>query len=110
MSKVPSIVTAVFAVAISAASYAHAAPATNEIAGVSGETLTLGSAKRLVGDQLAASGQRMWRPGTAEFDGNGNVRVEIVTLQGIAVAHVLVHANNGMITDARTGAKFGAKG
>ena len=110
MSKVPSIVTAVFAVALTATSYAHAGPAPTEIAGVSGETLTLGSAKHLVADQLAASGQRMWRPGTAEFAGNGDVRVEIVTLQGVAVAHVVVHANNGMITDARTGAKFGAKG
>jgi len=110
MSKIPSIVTAVFAAAISVASYAHAAPVVAEITGVSGEALTLSSAKRLVSDQLAADGRRAMRPGKAEFDGDGNVRVEIVNQDGLAIAHVLVHANNGLITDARTGAKFGAKG
>jgi hypothetical protein len=108
MSKVPAIVTAVFAVALSAASYAHAAPAPTVIAGVSGEPLTLSSARHLVSDQLVANGQRSLRPGNASFD--GNVAVEIVTQQGLPVAHVVVHANNGMITDARTGAKLGAKG
>jgi len=110
MSRIPTIVAAAFAVAISAASYAHAAPAVTEIAGAPGQTLTLTSAKQMVSAQLAANGQRSLRPGSAEFDGDGNVRVEIVSVQGLAVAHVLVHADNGMITDARTGTKLGAKG
>jgi hypothetical protein len=109
MIRFPTMVAAAFAVAITTVAYAHAAPATTEIAGAPGETLTLTNAKQLVSAKLAAAGQRNLRPGHAEFDGAGNVAVDIETLQGLPVSHVLVHADNGMITDARSG-KNGAKG
>jgi hypothetical protein len=109
MIRFPAIVAATFAIAITTAAYAHAAPADAEIAGAPGQTLTLTGAKQMVSAKLAAAGQRNLRPGHAEFDGEGNVSVEIETLQGLPVSHVVVHADNGMVTDARTG-RNGAKG
>ncbi len=52
--------------------------------------LTLTGAKQLVARSLLESGQRMVRVGRAEFDGNGNVVVEVVTIQGVPLRHVLV--------------------
>jgi hypothetical protein len=109
MIRFPTLVAATFAVALSAIAYADAAPAVAQMTGVAGETLTLTSAKQLVSQKLAAEGKRNLRPGSATFDGDGNVAVEIVTLQGLPVSHVVVRADNGMITDARTG-KTAAKG
>ncbi len=113
MIRFPAIVAATFAIAITTAAYAPAALASpapaNEIAGAPGQTLTLTGAKQMVSAKLAAAGQRNLRPGHAEFDGEGNVAVEIETLQGLPVSHVVVHADNGMVTDARTG-RNGAKG
>jgi hypothetical protein len=118
MVRFPTLVAAAFAVCITSAAYA--APATNEMAADLGQTLTLGSAKQMVADNLTlgsakqmvadklkTAGQTSMRPGTAEFDANGDVRVEIVNLQGLAVSHVVVHANNGMITDAASAKKRG---
>jgi hypothetical protein len=105
MVRFPTLVAAAFAVFITANAYA--APATNEIAGELGQTLTLGSAKQMVADKLKAAGQSTMRPGSAEFDADGNVKVEIVNLQGLPVSHVLVHANNGQITDAASAKKRG---
>jgi hypothetical protein len=105
MVRFPTLVAAAFAVCITSAAYA--APATNEMAADLGQTLTLGSAKQMVADKLKTAGQTSMRPGTAEFDANGDVRVEIVNLQGLAVSHVVVHANNGMITDAASAKKRG---
>ena len=108
MVRFPTLVAASFAVIITTAAYAHAAPAVTEIAGDVGQTLTLGGAKQMVAAKLAADGQRTVRPGRAEFDGEGNVKVEIVTLQGLPISHVIVHAVSGMITDANV--KKGARG
>jgi len=105
MVRFPTLVAAAFAVCITGAAYA--APAPNEVAAELGQTLTLGSAKQMVADQLKASGQSTMRPGRAEFDAEGNVKVEIVTLQGLPVSHVLVHANDGKITDAASTKKRG---
>jgi predicted phage tail protein len=105
MVRFPTLVAAVFAVCITTAAYA--APATNEMAAELGQTLTLGSAKQMVADKLKTAGQTTMRPGTAEFDADGNVKVEIVNLQGLPVSHVVVHANNGQITDAASAKKRG---
>ena len=108
MVRFPTVVAATFAVIITATSYAHAAPATTEIAGDLGQPLTLTSAKHMVSDKLAATGQRALQPGHAEFDLDGNVHVDIVNQVGLTVSHVIVHANDGMITDANV--KKGARG
>ena len=105
MVRFPTLIAAAFAVCITTAAYA--APATNEMAAELGQTLTLGSAKQMVADRLKAAGQSTMRPGSAEFDADGNVKVEIVNLQGLPVSHVVVHANNGMITDAASAKKRG---
>ena len=62
--------------------------------------LTLGEAKALVARLLLASGQRMVRVGHAEFDGNGNVVVELTSQEGLPFRHVKV--------DGRTHALVGA--
>ena len=106
MVRFPTLVAAAFTVFITTAAYAHAAPATTEIAADLGQPLTLDSAKKMVGEKLTATGQNMVRPGRAKFDKDGNVIVEIVTLQGeLPVGHMIVHANDGMITDANAGKK-----
>jgi hypothetical protein len=105
MVRFPTLIAAAFAVCITSAAYA--APATNEMAADLGQTLTLSSAKQMVADKLRSAGQNNMRPGAAEFDVNGDVRVEIDTYQGLPVSHVLVHANNGMITDAASTKKRG---
>jgi hypothetical protein len=105
MVRFPTLVATAFAVCITTAAYAHAAPATSEIAGDLGQSLTLTSAKKMVSDKLAASGQRTMQPGHAEFDTDGNVHVDIVNSMGLTVSHVVVHANDGQITDANAGKK-----
>ena len=52
--------------------------------------LTLSDAKALVARSLLDSGQRMVRVGHAEFDSEGNVLVEVVTIQGLPIRHVLI--------------------
>ncbi len=105
MVRFPTVVAAAFAVFITTAAYA--APATSEVTTQLGQSLTLGSAKQMVADKLKAAGQTTMRPGSAEFDADGNVKVEIVNIQGLPVSHVLVHANNGQITDAAATKKRG---
>ena len=105
MVRYPTLIAAGFAIFITTAAYA--APASNNIAADLGQTLTLGSAKQMVADKLKAAGQNTLRPGGAEFDADGNVKVDIVNLQGLPVSHVLVHANDGKITDAAATKKRG---
>jgi hypothetical protein len=106
MIRFPTLVAAAFAVCITSAAYA--APAANEIAAELGQPLTLDSAKQMVAEKLAEAGQRTVRPGRAKFDADGNVVVEVVTLQGeLPVTHMIVHANNGMVTDAASAKKRG---
>jgi hypothetical protein len=89
-----------------------AAPATTTIiADEPGKPLTLTTAKSSVGTWLASVGRgNVLRAGKAEYDGAGNVKVEVDTIQGLPYTHVVVHATDGTITDSRTGALLGAKG
>ena len=52
--------------------------------------LTITEAKAVVSRSLLASGQRMVRVGGAEFDGKGNVVVQLITQEGLPFRHVLV--------------------
>jgi hypothetical protein len=107
MVRFPTLVAAAFAVCITSAAYA--APATNEMAAELGQPLTLTTAKKMVSDKLAAAGQRFVQPGHAEFDSDGNVHVDIVNQTGLTIGHMIVHANDGMVTDANV-SKKGARG
>jgi hypothetical protein len=102
MVRFPTIVTAVFAVFITTAAYA----APTEITADVGQKLTTFSAKEAVRAQIAASGRHDIRPGEAEFVSGGNVDVSIINNAGNVVRHVIVHANDGMITDARSGTAY----
>jgi hypothetical protein len=109
MLRLPNIVATAFSIVIVTAAYAHAAPASSQVTIAQGETLTITSAKQRVTQQLEASGQRDLHPGKAEFDANGNVNVDLVSALGLTVGHVLVHANDGSITNAGAATK-GSKG
>lgn len=71
--------------------------------------LTLTGAKKLVAKILADNGENQLRPGGAKFDRDGNVAVEVVTIQGIAVRHVVVDAKTGGVAYAGTGAPLAKK-
>jgi hypothetical protein len=66
--------------------------------------LTITAAKHQVTDWLNASGNSVLHAGQAEFDRQGNVKVEVDNASGQPYTHVLVHAADGTITDARSGA------
>ena len=61
-----------------------------QIVAESASPLTITEAKAVVARSLLASGQRMVRVGGAEFDGKGNVVVQLVTQEGLPFRHVLV--------------------
>jgi hypothetical protein len=75
--------------AIATPSHAIAAEAPQIVAEET-SALTITEAKSVVARSLLTSGQRMIRVGRAEFDGNGNVVVELVTQEGLPFRHVLV--------------------
>lgn len=102
MVRLPTIVTAVFAVFITTAAYAAPTEVTADV----GQKLTTFSAKEAVRAQLAAAGRHDVRPGEASFVSGGNVDVSIVNANGVVMRHVIVHANDGLITDARSGAAY----
>lgn len=88
-----------------------ASPTSMLIADEPAKPLTLASAKASVTSWIASVGRgNALRAGKAVFDGAGNVNVELVSIEGLPLGHVLVHATDGRITDARTGAVLGAKG
>jgi len=91
---------------------AVAAPAVTQIAASEqgAETLTLSGAKQIVTHRLAELGKTNLRAGRAEFAKDGNVSVEILTLQGITVDHVRVDAKSGQVTNAHTGAPLAMNG
>jgi len=62
---------------------------------------TLSSAKQAVTRWLADNGERQLRAGRAEFDGNGNIAVEVVTLQGIPVRHFTVDGKTRAVAVAQ---------
>jgi hypothetical protein len=102
MVRFPTIVTAAFAVFITTTAYA----APTEITADVGQKLTTYSAKEAVRAQLEAAGRHDVRPGEASFVSGGNVDVSIVNSSGNVLRHVIVHANDGMITDARSGTAY----
>jgi hypothetical protein len=68
---------------------------------------TLTSAKQAVTRWLADNGERQLRAGRAEFDGNGNIAVEVVTLQGMPVRHVTVDGKTRAVAVAQVTKKGG---
>jgi hypothetical protein len=101
MVRFSTVVTAAFAVFITTAAYAQP----TEITADAGQKLTLYSAKEAVRAQLEVAGRHDIRPGDAAFVSGGDVDVAIVTNNNLVVRHVIVHANGGQITDARTTSK-----
>ncbi len=51
---------------------------------------------------LLESGQRTVRVGHAEFDTAGNVVVEVVTIQGVPLRHVLVNGKTHRFAAVKT--------
>jgi hypothetical protein len=97
--------------AVTFAGAAMAAPAaTTVIAADAAQPLTLTAAKQIVARRLAETGKSKLRPGRAEFDGDGNVSVEIVNIGGLPISHVLVNAKSGQVTDSRTGTPLSMRG
>jgi hypothetical protein len=86
--------------AIAMPSHAVAAEAPQIVAEESG-ALTITEAKTVVARQLLASGQRMVRVGKAEFDGNGNVVVQLVTQEGLPFRHVVVDGRTHALVAAQ---------
>jgi hypothetical protein len=111
MKIVTSALAAAFLfVPLGIAAHPVAAAETLRIAEDNGGTaLTLTGAKQAVARFLADSGQHQLRIGSAAFDREGNVMVEIVSIQGIPLRHVVVDAKSGAIADARTGASLQKK-
>jgi hypothetical protein len=68
---------------------------------------TLTSAKQAVTRWLADNGERQLRAGRAEFNGDGNVAVEVVTLQGIPVQHFIVDGKTRAVAVAQAARKGG---
>lgn len=84
------------------ANVASAEPSANTlIAQDTAKPLTIAAAKKQVDAWLSATGHGALRASKGEFDGQGNVKVEVVNPSGTPYTHVLVHANDGAITDAR---------
>ena len=70
-----------------------------------GQPLTLARARQLVAQRLADNGERQLRVGRVEFDRDGNVAVEVVSIQGIAMRHVVVDAKTGQVAAAQPAKK-----
>jgi hypothetical protein len=87
--------------AVATPSHSLAAQAPQVIAADQAGALTLSDAKALVARSLLESGQRMVRVGHAEFDGNGNVVVELVTQEGLPFRHVLVDGKTHELVAAK---------
>ena len=86
--------------AIAAPSHAIAAEMSRIEAENSG-ALTITEAKTVVARSLLASGQRMVRVGNAEFDGKGNVIVQLVTQEGLPFRHVTVDGRTHALVAAQ---------
>jgi hypothetical protein len=66
---------------------------------------TLTSAKQAVTRWLAENGERQLRTGRAEFDGNGNITVEVVNVQGVPVRHFIVNGKTRSVAVAQAAKK-----
>lgn len=87
--------------------WADAAPATapQTIERTEDGPLTLTRARQIVDRSLRDHGERMLRAGRSEFVGNGDVRVEIVSLQGVPYRTVIVDGRTRAIIAARAQGK-----
>lgn len=86
--------------AVSMPSHAIAAEAPQVIA-EEASALTIGEAKALVARSLLDIGQRMVRVGHAEFDGNGNVVVQLVSQEGLPLRKVVVDGKTHTLVAAQ---------
>jgi hypothetical protein len=68
---------------------------------------TLTSAKQAVTRWLVDNGERQLRAGSAEFDGNGNIAVEVVNIQGLPVRHFVVDGKTRAVAVAQMSRKGG---
>ena len=84
-----------------APSHALAAEAPQVIAENEASPLTIAEAKALVAHSLLDIGQRMVRVGHAEFDGNGNVEVQLVSQEGIPFRRVVVDGKTHTLVAAK---------
>ncbi len=87
--------------AITAPSHALAAETQQVIAVDAASPLTIAEAKALVARSLLDIGQRMVRVGHAEFDGNGNVVVQLVSQEGLPLRRVLVDGKTHTLVAAQ---------
>jgi hypothetical protein len=83
--------------AVPTPSHALATETPQVIAADQAGALTIAEAKALVARSLLEIGQRMVRVGQAEFDGNGNVVVQLVSQEGIPFKRVLVDGKTHML-------------
>jgi hypothetical protein len=81
----------------------HAAAAEMPAAIIADEAgpLTIAEAKTVVARSLLATGQRMLRVGSAAFDGQGNVVVQLVTQEGLPFRHVVVDGKTHALVAAQ---------
>jgi hypothetical protein len=87
--------------AVTAPSHALAAETPQAIAENEASPLTIAEAKALMARSLLDIGQRMVRVGHAEFDGNGNVVVQLVTQEGVPFRRVLVDGKTHTLVAAK---------
>ena len=86
--------------AVSTPSHALAAETPQVITADEASPLTIAEAKALVARSLLDIGQRMVRVGHAEFDGNGNVVVQLVSQEGMPLRRVLVDGKTHALVEA----------
>jgi hypothetical protein len=87
--------------AVSMPSHALAAETQQIIAADEASPLTIAEAKATVARSLLDIGQRMVRVGHAEFDGNGNVEVQLVSQEGIPFRRVVVDGKTHTLVAAK---------
>jgi hypothetical protein len=87
--------------AVTVPSHSLAAEMPQVIAEDAASPLTLAEAKTLVARSLLDIGQRMVRVGHAEFDGNGNVVVQLVSQEGIPLRRVVVDSTTHTLVAAK---------
>jgi hypothetical protein len=87
--------------AVTVPSHALAAETPQVIVADEAGALTITEAKALVARSLLDIGQRMVRVGHAEFDGNGNVIVQLVSQEGIPLRRVLVDGKTHTLVAAQ---------
>jgi hypothetical protein len=87
--------------ALTMPSHAMAAETAQVIVADEAGALTIAEAKTVVARALLASGQRMVRVGGAEFDGKGNVVVQLISQEGLPFRHVVVDGRTHELVDAQ---------